>query len=88
MPRLRGPDALVCTRPSRLFWRDVLPQLGSDRLQDVSEVADDGKTSQYGVSLLQEVVDHDGHERESQNPEPHGQFPVEVGAMSLYFIPS
>ena len=65
--RCVDPPPLVPTEgPLLVVVRDdVLPQLGADRLQDVSEVANDRKTSKNGVSLLDEVVEHDGHQHES-----------------------
>ena len=88
LTRCVDPPPLVPTEgPLLVIVRDdVLPQLGADRFQDISEVANDGKTSKNGVSLLENVVEHDYHHRESYNPEPHGLIPVVVSEINTYFI--
>ena len=60
--RVDPPPLVPCKWPLLIVVRnDVLPQLGADRLQEVAEVANDGKISDDGASLLEDVVEQHGH---------------------------
>ena len=76
LPLRRGvhPPALIpAERPLLVVvGHDVLPQLGTDRLEPVPEVTENGKIAKDGVLALRHVVQHQHHDGGGEyDPDPH-----------------